>query len=397
MSRTLAQPGNCCTPCDENPVTQVPGPQGPSAYEVAVLNGFVGTEAEWLASLDGEDGENAYTTTTGFNQPAVGATVNAPVLNSGMAALGVEAFVEGGGYYEITAIPDATHITLRNRGYTANTAPGTPIPNGARVVIAGEKGETGEVDTMGALLAVNNLDDLDDSDLALGFLGAVAVGKNIFKLSNPAAITFLRINADNTVTARSAANFRTDLGLVIGTDVQAFDTDLAAIAALVSAADRLPYATGAGTWALATLTAFARTLLDDATAAAARATLGKVLPRYGLLGQALAVDVNNAGTDNAMTMEASRYRIDKIVVENASTSLTTATAGVFTAPAAGGTTIAAAQALSALTTSAKYDDLTLEAIAGTDVFTDAILYFRNIVAQAAPATVNVHCFGWRLD
>lgn len=32
------------------------GPEGPSAYEVAVANGFVGTEAEWLASLVGAEG-----------------------------------------------------------------------------------------------------------------------------------------------------------------------------------------------------------------------------------------------------------------------------------------------------------------------------------------------------
>ena len=32
------------------------GPQGLSAYEVAVQEGFVGTEEEWLASLKGEDG-----------------------------------------------------------------------------------------------------------------------------------------------------------------------------------------------------------------------------------------------------------------------------------------------------------------------------------------------------
>lgn len=29
---------------------------GKSAYEIAVQNGFVGTEAEWLESLQGEDG-----------------------------------------------------------------------------------------------------------------------------------------------------------------------------------------------------------------------------------------------------------------------------------------------------------------------------------------------------
>ena len=31
---------------------------GKSAYELAVLNGFKGTEQEWLDSLKGQDGEN---------------------------------------------------------------------------------------------------------------------------------------------------------------------------------------------------------------------------------------------------------------------------------------------------------------------------------------------------
>lgn len=34
-----------------------PGPAGPSAYELAVTEGFTGTEVEWLASLRGPQGE----------------------------------------------------------------------------------------------------------------------------------------------------------------------------------------------------------------------------------------------------------------------------------------------------------------------------------------------------
>lgn len=66
---------------------------------------------------------------------------------------------------------------------------------------------------------------------------------------------------------------QTTLGVVPGTNVQAYDADLAAIAALVSAADKVPYATGAGTWALADFTAAGRALAAGADAAAQRTTL----------------------------------------------------------------------------------------------------------------------------
>lgn len=43
------------------------GPAGDSAYEVAVDNGFVGTEAEWLTSLEGAPGANGTNGTNGID------------------------------------------------------------------------------------------------------------------------------------------------------------------------------------------------------------------------------------------------------------------------------------------------------------------------------------------
>ena len=58
---------------------------------------------------------------------------------------------------------------------------------------------------------------------------------------------------------------------------QSANANLTAIAGLTSAADTLPYFTGAGTAALTTLTTFGRALLDDTSSTTGRASLGVII------------------------------------------------------------------------------------------------------------------------
>lgn len=66
---------------------------------------------------------------------------------------------------------------------------------------------------------------------------------------------------------------RTNLGVEIGSDVQAWDATLESIASLGTAADRIAYTTNVDTWAETPLTSFARSILDDADEATFKATV----------------------------------------------------------------------------------------------------------------------------
>jgi len=80
--------------------------------------------------------------------------------------------------------------------------------------------------------------------------------------------------ADGGTGASDAANARVNLGIAIGTNVQAYDAGLQSIAALTTAADQGIYATASNTYNVFSLTAAGRALLADTDAATQRTTLG---------------------------------------------------------------------------------------------------------------------------
>ncbi len=81
--------------------------------------------------------------------------------------------------------------------------------------------------------------------------------------------SFARTLLDDT----DATAMRSTLGLVIGTNVQAYDAELAALAGLTSAADKIPYFTGSATASTADFTASGRAMVAAASAAAQTALL----------------------------------------------------------------------------------------------------------------------------
>jgi len=126
-------------------------------------------------------------------------------------------------------------------------------------------------------------------------------------------------NVQSVLSAADYAAIRTLLGLVIGTNVQAFDADLS-------------------TWAGLTPSAFFQTLVDDTDAATARATLGVIASLFKSGGaQAIALDTLAAPTDiTTLNVSTSAHGLAPKLPNDATKYLDGT--GAYSVPAGGGST-----------------------------------------------------------
>ena len=112
-----------------------------------------------------------------------------------------------------------------------------------------------------------------------------------------------------------------------------------------------------------------------------------------LLASYQSVNVNATGDTVLPIINTDRYGVSNVIFTNASVSLTTAAAGLFTAPSAGGTAIVSNAALSAMTSASVVSQRT---VASTAAISGQNLYVNVGTAQGAAATMDVFVYGYDL-
>ena len=257
-------------------------------------------------------------------------------LGSGLTLAEAEALVD-----DLSGVTDpaAARLVLGLGTMAVQNANAVNVTGGSIVGITDLAVADGGTGASDAATARTNLgvQPLDAELTALAGLTSAADKVPYFTGSGTAAVTAFTSAARDLLDDADASTMRSTLGLAIGTNVQAYDAELAALAGVTSAADKLPYFTGSGTAGVTDFTATARTLLDDATTSAMRTTLGLAigsdvqaydaeLAALAGLTSAANKGIYFTGAGTAATFDLSAAALT--VLDDASTTAMRATLGV---------------------------------------------------------------------
>ncbi len=236
-----------------------------------ISSGFV-TNSLTLTLTDTNAAQNARALVLNLTQALSGAgTLNVPAIQKPymiINATGQTVTVKVTGLTGV-AVPNGTRAFLYNNGtdvgdffnYASSLTLGTALPI--------TSGGTGTTSTTFVNLATNVTGTLPVANGGTGGatqaaartgIGATTVGSNFFTLTNPSAITFPRMNADNTVSALDAATFRTAIGAGTGAGTVTSVSWTGGIVSVATATTTpaftiagtsggIPYFSSASTWA----------------------------------------------------------------------------------------------------------------------------------------------------
>jgi len=209
-------------------------------------------------------------------------TAPTPAVGNSSTRLATTAFVGG----EIGALVGAAPANLNTLVELAAAINNDPnYYSTVNSALSGKQPLDGELTALASVTsAANKLAYFTGSGTAT-VTDLTAFGRSLIDDADAATarVTLSLGNVDNTSDANKPISTATQTAL---NAKQPLDAELTALAGLTSAANKLPYFTGSGAATLTDISAFGRSLIDDADAATARSTLQIVmqLPFYNASG-----------------------------------------------------------------------------------------------------------------